>query len=205
MIWFWENKKRWIHTFSGVRYFPANPRVEDVRIVDIAHHLSMLCRFTGAVRHFYTVCEHSVLVSYLVPSEYALYGLLHDAAEAYLNDLSSPVKHNWFSLWGYRRLERKNMAAIAAKFGLPAEMPACVHEADQRMLRTEQCQLMPYCEHTPIWAKDAVPGLEVSGWLPAEGEVKFMNRFYELTRGLGSQCKPFAPHENVWPNKACPA
>lgn len=73
-----------MQTFSGALYWPMDPRPEDVNILDIAHSLSMQCRYTGHVSKFYSVAEHSVHVSNIVPKELAMCGLLHDATEAYL-------------------------------------------------------------------------------------------------------------------------
>ncbi len=194
MNWFRRKSKGdWMQTYTGVQYYRAAPQVADVRIIDIAHALAHLCRYTGHVRKFYSVAEHSVLVSHIVSPEHALCGLLHDAAEAYTNDISKPLKG---SLPDYQRIEELNWHVIAEKFGLPAKIPRAVHKADYQMLRTEQVQLMPYCEFTDKWQADSIPGLGVTGWLPTEGEAKFLNRFYELTRGLGSQCKPFS--EKIW-------
>lgn len=186
----WFNRRRklgWMQTFSGVRYWPADPRVADVRIVDISHALSNLCRYTGHVRIFYSVAEHSIHVSYIVPPEHALTGLLHDATEAYTNDINRPLK---MSLPDYRRIEARNWAVVAEKFGLPVVMPAEVHAADHTLLRTEQVALMPYCDLTPHWREHAVPGLILPCWPPVEAEAKFMQRFYELTSGLGSRAQP---------------
>ncbi len=168
-----------IQTFSGVRYYPATPSSEDVRIVDIAHHLSMLCRYTGACKKFYSVAEHSVLVSYCVPPELALVGLMHDAAEAYTNDISRPLKR---SLPDYRRIEHLNWLAIAEKFDLPERMPYEVHEADIAVLLTEQSVLM-----LPRQWSQGVDGeaadVEIRGLSPEQAEREFIQRYYELTIG----------------------
>lgn len=190
-------KPDWMLTYTGARYWPAAPQAADVRIIDIAHHLSMLCRYTGACRRFYSVAEHSVLVSQIVPPEHALCGLLHDAPEAYTNDINKPLKR---SLPDYQRIEELNWTVIAGKFGLPWEMPEAVHEADYVMLRTEQVRLMPYCEFTDDWAREAHPTLQLGCWSPAEAEAKFMSRFYELTRALGSQCKSSPVRFDDWKN-----
>lgn len=183
MNWFRRvPKPDYMQTFSGVQYWPAAPRVQDVRIIDIAHHLSMLCRFTGACRFFYSVAEHSVLVSQIVPPEHALCGLLHDATEAYTNDINKPLKR---SLPDYQNIEALNWTVIADKFGLPWEMPEQVHAADYAMLRTEQVRLMPYCEHTEAWGKDAHPSVTIQCLSPMNAETQFLERFYELTRGHG--------------------
>jgi hypothetical protein len=84
----------WIQTYSGRQFWPLDPRVEDVHLEDIAHALSNVCRYTGHVREFYSVAEHSVHVSWSCEPEDALWGLLHDASEAYLADMARPVKQN---------------------------------------------------------------------------------------------------------------
>src|SRR5687767_12883862 len=73
--------KRFIQTYSGRTVEPYDPDPAAICVLDIAHHLSMLCRFTGAVRQFYSIAQHSVLVSALCDPEDALAGLLHDAEE----------------------------------------------------------------------------------------------------------------------------
>jgi hypothetical protein len=129
-----------IQLASGKFFDFSQYTAADIKITDIAHHLSNLCRFTGACREFYSVAQHSVLVSLIVPAEHALVGLLHDATEAYVNDLSRPVK----SLTpDYKRLEKKLWPPIAERFGLPVKMPACVKEADNIAVVTEYRDLMP--------------------------------------------------------------
>lgn len=81
-----------INTFSGIEFDLLNPNPNDIDIEDIAHELSMLCRFNGHCKEFYSVAEHSVYVSYEIDEEFALIGLLHDAAEAYLGDVPTPLK-----------------------------------------------------------------------------------------------------------------
>ena len=79
-------------TFTGKLVNPLDLTPQDVDIRDIAHHLSNMCRWQGATRHFYSVAEHCVHVSRLVPTGYALLALLHDAAEAYMGDAIRPIK-----------------------------------------------------------------------------------------------------------------
>src|SRR5579872_2947230 len=87
-----SNNQPWIQTASGLEFPLFEPRLDAINIEDIAHGLSMICRFTGQCARFYSVAEHSVHVSHLVPREDAAWGLLHDAAEAYLGDVASPLK-----------------------------------------------------------------------------------------------------------------
>src|SRR5574342_1090607 len=81
-----------IITYTGRLFWPLSPRLEDINILDICHALSNQTRFTGHTREFYSVAQHSCLVSDLLPEKFKLDGLLHDASEAYLMDLARPVK-----------------------------------------------------------------------------------------------------------------
>ena len=104
-----------IGTFSGLRFWPLNPNPEKILIEDVAHSLAHQCRFGGHVWRFYSVAEHSVHVSNLYPSEDVLWGLLHDASEAYLVDLPRPLKLlPEFAL--YREAERRLQRAVAVRF-----------------------------------------------------------------------------------------
>ena len=93
-----EQTSSGIITFTGKIIDPINPDPEDIDIRDIAHSLSQQCRFTGHTSEFYSVAEHSVLVSEAVPARDAALGLMHDATEAYLADLAKPIKAE-FRAW----------------------------------------------------------------------------------------------------------
>ena len=104
-----------IYTRSG-RYFDLlNPDPNEIDIDDIASALSKITRFTGHGRFAYSVAEHSVHCASLVPPDYALEALLHDAQEAYLGDVSSPLKA---LLPEYRAIEHRVQAHIFRSFGL---------------------------------------------------------------------------------------
>ena len=167
----------WIQTFTGQKYYPADPRPEEVNIQDIGHALPMLCRYTGHCRRFYSVAEHSWHVSYLVSAQSALAGLLHDATEAYTNDISRPLKR---SLPDYKVIEHLNWLAISAAFRLPEVLPAEVHEADRNMLTVEKDALL---RAEPQWETDfgrpCVP-VKIFAWRPEIAEEMFLRRFYEL-------------------------
>ena len=80
-------KESYLSTFSGKKFYPFNPSPEQIEIVDIAHGLSMVCRFSGQCPYFYSVAEHCIHVTNVLPPSLKLEGLLHDASEAYLADL----------------------------------------------------------------------------------------------------------------------
>jgi hypothetical protein len=131
----------WIQTFLGKRIYPLDPSPKDIDIVDIAHALSMQCRFTGHTRVFYSVAQHSVLVSQLCDPADALWGLLHDASEAYLQDVARPIKRAE-EMEKYRTVERVLQEVIVNQFELHFPQPESVTQADELMLAIEAKDLM---------------------------------------------------------------
>ncbi|ASD50545.1 deoxyribonucleoside 5' monophosphate phosphatase [Acidovorax phage ACP17] len=124
-----------IQSYTGQIIHYINVEENFYTIEDISHGLSQTCRYAGQSRWFYSVAQHSVLVSQLVPPEYALEALMHDATEAYMCDLPTPLKK---LLPEYCAMERKMDARIRAIFGLPAEMSAVVKDADALALAIEK-------------------------------------------------------------------
>lgn len=129
----------WILTHAGKHFDLTDPQPEMVDALDIAHGLANCCRFAGQSNWFYSVAQHSVLVSEIVPHEFALEALLHDAAEAYIGDITKPLKR---LLPDYRAIERRVDAAIRAAFDLPDHHSREVGEADLILLATERRDLM---------------------------------------------------------------
>lgn len=132
-------KRGEIRTHSGQYVNLLNPDPETILIEDIAHSLSNICRFTGATYKHYSVAQHSVFCSVVINTEFAMEGLMHDAAEAYLNDLAKPLK---LLLPEYCKIEDNFMQVIAQKFGLVYPFPECVKETDEYALRYEYNLLM---------------------------------------------------------------
>ena len=136
---------------TGLPFWPLDPRPEEVRIEAIAHQLGNLCRFNGACKVFYSVAQHSVLVSYLVSKRYALAGLLHDAAEAYLGDVIRPLKRFLeVKVTGPRALhdsfgarESDCWLTIMEALADPDDYGAEIEHVDVAMLATEGRDLMP--------------------------------------------------------------
>ena len=168
-----------ILTRSGHYFNLLEPHTSRFSLADIAHALAHICRYTGHTRRFYSVAQHSVHVSYLVPPEHALAGLLHDAAEAFIGDVSTPLKH---LLPDYKVIEQRIEAAIFARFGLPATLPPCVKQADLVMLATERRDLMP--ANGDQWAilKDIEPRRKPGTPLTSEQAYEALrDRYSELT------------------------
>lgn len=176
-----QRKGDWILTHSGVQFWPLDPRPEEVLIEDIAHALANQCRFSGHCRFHYSVAQHSVIVSENVPSEAAMWGLLHDASEAYLVDLPRPIKR--YSKLGdiYRDLEQQVMDCIAVKFNL-GECPDSVKEADDACLMTEKRDIMPGSQKP--WKETATPFEQnIQRMYPDEAKRYFMDRYSWLAVG----------------------
>lgn len=173
----------WIQTYLGRQFFPLRPRHEDIEIVDIAHALSNLCRYGGHTEWFYSVAQHCVHVSEVVPPEFALYGLLHDASEAYLIDVPRPIKHSeGFS--SYRAAEANLEQVIYERFGLDGNVPNCIKTADNQLLRTEQRDLMKPAP--AAWQDLRVGALDmlIIPLLPQGAKSLYLNRFHKLTNAF---------------------
>lgn len=132
-----EYKGAWITTYKGTKFHFRNPKPEEIDIEDIAHHLSQLCRFTGACKPFYSVAEHSIRVAEIVPEELKLAALLHDAAEAYIGDISRPIKYTH----KLKETEEIITKVIAKKYGVDLNNSE-VKEADNILIATEGRDLM---------------------------------------------------------------
>lgn len=172
----------WLQTFTGKKFWPLDPQPCEVDIRDIAHSLSLQCRYAGHCRKFYSVAEHSVHVSTHLRDfgkEVALWGLLHDAAEAYVVDVPRPLKR---FLSGYAQAEQRVMDAICVRYGMSPGMPAVVKDADNRILADEKRQNMADLE----W--DYVPGpaigVKLQFWQPAQAEAEFLRHFIMLGGAL---------------------
>lgn len=167
------------------------PHVSEFTIEDIAHGLAHTCRYAGQADGFYSVAEHNVLVSRTaVGHEYA--ALMHDAAEAFIGDVTRPLKQ---LLPDYKRIEASVEAAIFARFAV--EIPAAaVKEADLKVLAAEQAQIMP--SGTDSWALRA--GIEpadvvVERLPPPEAKERFLTCYHRLratcSRALGDELEAF--------------
>jgi len=165
--------------YSG-RYFDFDdPEGSLFDIGDIARGLSHICRFGGQCPRFYSVAEHSVYVSLIVPTEHALPALLHDAAEAFVGDMPKPLK---VMCPDYQAIEKRVERAVLDRFGVSLPLDPSIKEADIRMLRTEQAQLF---RNADVWTethgRTVVEGLKIVGLTPADAFNLFIDRFEVLT------------------------
>jgi uncharacterized protein len=153
-------------------------RPEDVDIKDVAHSLANLCRFNGHCSRFYSVAQHSVVVSEIVSPEHSKHGLLHDAAEAYVGDLPTPVKK---IVTGFISLEDRLLSTIFFAFGVDDRIPDDVREADLITLATEKRDLLKP-EPSPWTGVDGVIPLRntIVPWSPLEAELRFLERYHDL-------------------------
>lgn len=170
----------WMQTSLGIAFRPLTPDPDLIDGFDIAHALGMLCRYNGHCSRFYSVAEHCVLISEAVSPENALWGLLHDATEAYVGDMVRPLKRSG-RMQAYIDAEDAVMRAICDRFGLPHECPAEVHEADLRILNDERIALMAP-PPLPWVSSELVPplGVTIDGWSPDEAGRRYLRRLNEL-------------------------
>lgn len=125
---------------SGHKFYFPDMKKSVIDICDIAHGLSNVCRFGGQCRPFYSIAEHVINVSKMVPKKYAFCGLMHDAAEAYIHDITTPLK---VRLPDYKAMEAELDAHIAQLFGYEYPFPPEVKTADWGMFLTEYDVLFP--------------------------------------------------------------
>ncbi len=136
-----------IVTYKGNVFFPMNPNPADVDIEDIAHGLAYTCRFGGQIPTYYSVAEHCINVSLIVPERQALAGLLHDSPESYLTDIPRPFKP---MLKGYKETEEKVLQAILKGLNVDVDCHAPeIKAADNMMLAMEQRAFMPKTDYWP--------------------------------------------------------
>lgn len=177
-----ERKGNWIQTYKGLKFYPLDPRTEDINIEDIAHALSLLTRFGGHCINFYCVAEHSVLIARKMikdncSKQEALAALFHDGSEAYLTDIVKPLKEH---LPQYSTIEYNVQKAIMQKFTCYDFIPAIVKDYDRKILMDEKLQNMNKSQTE--WHTDGETlDIECLFLSPKEAEKEFLNMYNELT------------------------
>ena len=175
----------WIQTYTGKRIDPWNYSEDDFCIEDVARSLAFTNRFSGHSTRPYSVAQHSLMVSQLCGDEHALWGLLHDAAEAYIGDIASPLKSQiiYYGL-PISEVEKHILSVIMKMHCLPTAMPACVEQADMIACAAERVVLM---ESDHDWGEidrfaerfDLPPLQRMTHWT---AEYEFSTRYKELTQ-----------------------
>ena len=165
----------WIETYTGIHIDPLAPRPEDIRSEDIAHALSNLCRYNGHCKHFFSVAQHSINAAKYALRHHdyriALLALLHDAAEAYVSDIATPIKPH---VRGFSGMERRVQKVIySALFVCPpdAEEARKVKHIDNVMMVTEAAALMPF-NGWGEWTKEYKADEETDICYKEQGVVK---------------------------------
>lgn len=206
-----KSKDRWMQTFTGRAIDPVNMKSDEVCIEDIAHALSMQCRFAGHCIEFYSVAEHSVRVSVLIQesSHDAMacnLALLHDAAEAYLPDIISPIKP-WVMVDGVpmSKVESLVLDTIFDSFNIGAgtseylqewDLMRYVKNADLILLATEARDLMSKPER-PWGALPQPVSEKIVPWPWEQARSAFLTRFNELQAWLNEDIEAPEWHEQA--------
>lgn len=180
----------WIETFSGIRFYLDDPEFSHA---DIAHTLSMNCRYNGHCNKFYSVAEHSMLVSALVDElggneQQMLEALLHDATEAYLTDVPAPFKQ---LLPDWQKIDKALEVKFRSWMGFPEVKAEIVKEADWLALFIEAYELLPdrgESFHGPEGMRNKALGYREQGWKlfnfdPATAERAFLECWEALAVG----------------------
>lgn len=166
-----------IATASG-RYFNfLSPDHTEIALVDISTGLANTCRFGGQCQRFYSVAEHCVLMSYIVPEGFERMALMHDAAEAYTGDIPKPLKQ---LLPDFAVIEERVEAAVAYAFCLPEKMPPEIKLADRQMLCAEQMQVMGNTDEWVHTQSTEPAQIAVQFWSPSRAKKEFSDRFKAL-------------------------
>jgi hypothetical protein len=138
-----------------------------IMIDDIAHALSQQCRFGGHLPEYYSVAQHSVIISYIVPDHLKMAALLHDAAEAYVLDIPRPIKVN---LPGYKEMEERILKLIFQKFDLDYALMQEIKAFDDSMLDMEWSVLF----------LKTINIEHMTGWSSGYAKERFLEVFQEL-------------------------
>jgi len=172
---------QWIGLLSGGQFNYNKPEESDVTLDDLASALSNICRFSGHLPTFYSVAQHLVNTSRIVPVEFAFTALMHDTSEAFTNDIPTPLK---WALPIFKDLEVKIESAMSKKFDFQYPYPVEVKQADTEMLILEKTYVKKDDSYWPHYdgievghLKDLV---DLKGWKPGRAKKEFLRRYREL-------------------------
>jgi uncharacterized protein len=169
----------WIKTASGIKFHIFQPSVKEVSIYDIAHSLSLLCRFNGHTPFLYSVASHSLIGSYICDEEYAKDFLMHDSTESFIGDMATPLKRE---MTKFKKVENHIYKTISKKFNLSNPLPKEVKEMDKLMFLMEWSYLMggskPWGIPFPMSRKEF---MNIATLSPEKTEKLFVKRYSELS------------------------
>lgn len=188
-----ERKGDWMITYTGGEFWPLDPRPEEINMEDIAHSLALLCRFNGHCQKFYSVAQHSVIVSQIVNSPRdRLPALLHDAAESYIGDIIIPFKN---SLNQVKKIEKEIMDAVHSRFGVGNYDADEVKRADKIALFAEMRELERAPE-TGERRRTALKRKTIESVLHSLEPEKYGEYWEESSRILKDGIIPLSPEES---------
>lgn len=147
-----------IRTSDGRLVDPFNPKPEDIRPRVFIHALAQINRFTGHTDWPYSVAQHTINLYDAVPHELRRAALVHDFAEAWFNDLASPVKVRNVV---YKRHETKAMFYIASELGVSAAELEMLDPYDKNICVDERDALFSKRDKTLVGPGDRLPGLGI--------------------------------------------
>jgi hypothetical protein len=166
----------WIQTYTGKKFYPLDPRPEDICIEDIAHALANTCRYNGHSRVFYSVAEHCVRMSLANLPGCPKWLLMHDAAEAYISDVPRPVKP---MLEEFKAIENSILSVIGEKFNLGEMDHRHIKWGDLVMLSTEKRDVLLHDLDWNLNLPEPLIGI-IRPMEPRMAEVLFYKRAQEL-------------------------
>lgn len=175
----------WINTYTGKKFYVLDPQSEDVDIEDIAHALSMMCRYNGHTQIFYSVAEHCILLAQRarelgMDPLIQLHLLMHDSAETYIGDMVRPLKHD-LSMSNYRAAEDAVEYAIQSRFKMDNwKWLSTVKEMDNAILYDEATVL--FTNPPDAWPMNYAPGIgvDIVGYSPNMARCTFLELFHNL-------------------------
>lgn len=181
--------KAYIQTYQNHRFHILHPTPDEVDLFDVAHALALQCRFTGHTRFHYSVAQHVVMASYLVPEHFAYEALHHDDSEAYICDMSRPLKHFTEAGKAYMAVEGPIQEAcetkfkVSSDFSLTGAMSPEVKKADNLMLYAEKAQLMKPMEWDTRWGDGDEAPITIRSWPHWYTEMRYLHRHWQLSEG----------------------
>jgi len=187
-------------TYSNKHVHYLNPQEDQIEIEDIAHHLSLICRFGGACKKHYSVAQHCILLSQIMKMYFgvrlAFEALMHDAEEAYTQDMVNPLKR---ILPEFQSVGKRLYKCIASKFGMPSEVNPVIYHWDKALFVAEYRSLMPKGYDPPAHLREFPQDL----WdmpihpygSPEEAEYLFLKRFRDLHNKYKEETKNLTPIE----------